>query len=58
VYYRQFHAEEKQSLRYKKVKGTSAIEGQIFEYKFCALTYIKAINKGLNFKLGCNVEGF
>jgi KaiC/GvpD/RAD55 family RecA-like ATPase len=58
VYYRVFHTEDKQSLHYKKVKGTSAIEGQIFEYKFCALTYIKAINEGLNFKLACNVEGF
>ena len=56
--YRGFQTEDKQPLRYKKVKGTSAIEGQIFEYKFCALTYIKAINEGLKFKLGCNVKGF
>jgi hypothetical protein len=58
VFYRRFLREEKRPLRFKKVKGTSAIEGQIFEYKVCALTFIKAINKGLEFKLGCNVEGF
>jgi hypothetical protein len=46
VFYRGFHTEDKNPLRYKKVKGTSAIEGQIFEYKFYAITYIKAINEG------------
>jgi hypothetical protein len=58
VFYRDFLRESKRSSRYKKVKGTSAIEGQTFEYKFCALTYIKAKNNELKFKLGCNVEGF
>jgi len=58
VFYRANQTGNKQTLRYKKVKGTSAIEGQIFEYKLCALTYIKAINEGLKFKLGCNVKGF
>ena len=58
VFYRGSNKEEKKPPGYTKVRGTSAIEGQIFEYKFCALTYIKARNKGLKFKLGCNVKGF
>ena len=58
VFCRGLHAEEIKPLPYKKVKGTSAIQGQILEYKFCALTYIKAIHEGLTFQLGCNVQGF
>jgi len=58
VFYRGSNTEGKRPPGFKKNKGTSAIEGQIFEYKFCALTYIRAINKGLKFKLGCNVKGF
>jgi hypothetical protein len=58
MFYRGFHTEDKQPLDYKKLKGSTAIEGQFFEYKFCALSYIKAINEGLNFKVGCNVEVF
>jgi TATA-box binding protein (TBP) (component of TFIID and TFIIIB) len=58
VFYRRIHTENPESLLYRRVKGTSGIQGQIFEYKFCALTYIKAINEGLHFKLGCNVRGF
>jgi hypothetical protein len=58
VFYRESLKEDKQPLRYKKVKGTSAIAGQMFEYKFCALTYIKAINEELKFKIACNIKGF
>ena len=57
VFYRGFHTEDKQPLGYKKLKSSSVKEGQIFKYKFCALSYVKAINEGLNFKLGCNVGG-
>jgi hypothetical protein len=58
VFYREVNTDEKQPETDKKVKGTSGIECQIFEYKFCALTYVRAKNKELKFKLGCNVEGF
>ena len=58
LFYRGLLTGDKKSLHYKKVKGTSAIEGQIFEYKLCALTYIKAINDRLKFTLCCNVKGF
>ena len=42
---------------YKKDKRSAQIHGQNFEYKFCALTYLRAKNKGLHFKLASNVEG-
>jgi hypothetical protein len=58
VFYTVFHIEDKQPFGYKKVKATLAKEGQIFEYKFCALTYIKAIKEGLNFELGLTLKGF
>jgi hypothetical protein len=58
VFYRGFHTEDIRPSHFKKVKWSSVIEGQIFEYKICALTFILAINEGLKFKLGCNVQGF
>ena len=40
-----------------KDKGSAQIHGQIFEYKFCALAYLRATNKGYKFKLASNVKG-
>jgi hypothetical protein len=41
------------------VKGTGSaqIHGQNFEYKFCALVFLRATNRGQKFKLASNVEG-
>jgi len=37
-----------------KDKGSAQIHGQIFEYKFCALAYLRATNMGYKFKLASN----
>ena len=42
---------------YEKDKGTAQIHGQIFEYKFCALSFLRARNKGYKFKLASNMKG-
>jgi hypothetical protein len=33
------------------------MHGQEYEFKFCALVLLRALNKGYKFKLGSNVEG-
>jgi hypothetical protein len=48
---------EKRSDHYKKEKGSAQIHGQNFEYKFCALVFLRAQNKGYKFKLASNVKG-
>jgi ankyrin repeat protein len=55
VFYRTLDTEEKHPKHYNKVKGTAGIHGQLFEYKFCALVFLRAINHGLQFKLASNV---
>ena len=49
--------EEKRPELYEKDKGSAQIHGQIFEYKFCALVFLRATNKGYKFKLASNVKG-
>jgi hypothetical protein len=49
--------EEKSPEFYDKDKGSAGIHGQVFEYKFCALSFLRATNKGYKFKLACNMKG-
>jgi len=42
---------------YEKEKGSAQIHGQLFEYKFCALVFVRIKNIGCKFKLASNVEG-
>jgi len=42
---------------YEKDPGSAQIHGQVFEYKFCGLVYLRAKNKGHNFKLASNMKG-
>jgi len=42
---------------YEKDTGSAQIHGQIFEYKVCALTFLRATNKGCKFKLASNKKG-
>ena len=39
-----------------KRKGTAGIDGLNYEYKFCAIVYLRAKNKGYKFKLASNEE--
>ena len=55
--YRLSDTEERGPEFYEKDKGSAQIHGQIFEYKFCALSYLRARNKGHKFKLASNVKG-
>ena len=55
--YRLSDTEEEQPELYEKDKGSAGIHGQIFEYKFCALVFLRATNKGYKFKLASNVKG-
>ena len=55
--YRLPDTEQKGTEFYEKGKGSAQIHGQIFEYKFCALSFLRATNKGYSFKLASNVEG-
>jgi len=57
VFYRLPDTEDKQSEIYMKDKGSAQIHGHVFEYKFCALVYLRAKNKGYKFKLASNVKG-
>jgi hypothetical protein len=57
VFYRLPGTEEQQPETYEKDKGAAGIHGQVFEYKFCALVFLRALNKGYNFKLASNVKG-
>ena len=50
--------EEKQPEFYKKDKGSAQIHGQNFEYKFCALVFLRATNKGYKFKLASNAKEY
>jgi hypothetical protein len=38
--------------------GSAQIHGQNFEYKFCALVFLRATKQGQKFKIASNVEGF
>jgi hypothetical protein len=42
---------------YHKDKGSAGIHGQTFEYKFCALVFVRIKNKGHKFKLASNMKG-
>ena len=55
--YRLSDTEEEQPELYEKDKGSAGIHGQNFEYKFCALVFLRATNKGYKFKLASNVKG-
>jgi len=57
VFHRLLKAEQDQPELYEKAKGSAGIHGQVFEYKFCALEYLRATNKGYRFKLASNVKG-
>ena len=57
LFYRLPDTEEKGSEFYEKDKGSAQIHGQIFEYKFCALSFLRATKKGYKFKLASNVKG-
>ena len=58
VFYRLPETEDKQPDFYIKNKGSAQIHGQVFEYKFCALVYLRAKSMGYKFKLASNVKGF
>jgi len=55
--YLPFRLPDTKEEEYERDKGTAQIHGHLFEYKFCALSYLRARNKGKNFKLASNVEG-
>ena len=57
LFYRLPNAVDKEPEFYEKDKGSAGIHGQIFEYKFCALSFLRATNKGYKFKLASNVKG-
>jgi hypothetical protein len=42
---------------YERYQGSAQTHGQNFEYKFCALSFLRAKNKGQKFKLASNVQG-
>ena len=50
--------EEDKTELYVKDTGSAQIHGQIFEYKFWALVFLRAKNKGYKFKLASNVKGY
>ena len=49
--------EEVQTEVYEREKRAAQIQGHIFEYKFCALVFVRMKNKGHKFKLASNVKG-
>jgi len=49
--------EEEQTELYEKDTGSAQVHGLNFGYKFCALVFLRAKNKGYNFKLASNVKG-
>jgi len=57
LFYRLPHAEGNGSEFYEKDKRSAGIHGHIFEYKFCALSFLRATNKGYKFKLASNMKG-
>jgi hypothetical protein len=57
LFYRPPDTEEEQDETYVKDKGSAQIHGHMFEYKFCALVYLSAKNKGCKFKVASNMEG-
>jgi len=50
-------SEEEWSEHFEKDKRAARIHVQNFEYKFCALVFLRATNKGQKFKLVSNVKG-
>jgi hypothetical protein len=56
VLYRLPGTEEEEPELYKKDEGSAGIHFQIFEYKFCALIFLRALSKRHNFKLASNVK--
>jgi hypothetical protein len=57
MFYRLPDTEEKQTELYERTPGSAQIHGQAFEYKFCALVFVRIKNIGYKFKLASNVEG-
>ena len=51
LFYRLPGTEEEGPEFYEKYKGSAGIHGQIFEYKFCALSFLRATNRGTNLNL-------
>ena len=58
LFYRLSDREEEQPEIYEKGKGAAQIHGQYFEYKFCALIFVRIKNIGYKFKLASNVKDF
>jgi len=50
-------ANEDEPEYYEKRKGTTGIQGHAFEFKLCALAYLRAKEKWRKFKLASNVDG-
>jgi len=57
LFYRLPNKKDKESEFYEKDKGYAGIHGQIYNYKFCALVFLRAKNKGYKFKLASNIKG-
>jgi hypothetical protein len=56
-FYRLPDTEEEQTELYQRQTGDKLIHGLNFQYKLCALVFLRMKNLGYNFKLGSNVEG-
>ena len=57
LFYSSADTEEKLPETYDKDRGAAQIHGQIFEYKFCGLVFLRAKNKRYNFTLASNMTG-
>jgi hypothetical protein len=56
LFYRLSDSEGEQTEVYERDRGTAGIHGQVFEYKICALVFLRIKNVGYKFKLASNVE--
>jgi hypothetical protein len=56
LFYRLPDTEQEQPELYEKRKGSAGILGANFDYKFCALVFVRIKNKGYKFKLASNME--
>jgi hypothetical protein len=56
VFYRLSDTVDKHNEIYMRDKGSAQIHGQLFEYKFCALVFLRATNRGYKFKLASNMR--
>ena len=57
LFYRFHNTQKDKPEYYVKRKGAAGIKGHAFEYKFCALSYLRARKKWCDFKLASNVAG-